>query len=178
MVRLGGGRLLCFNRSHEYLRARVHAGQDRSSDLSMFVLAITGVIFVVVVYFAGLRGREVPRPGGGCRPRTGAGVRKHADRTGLDDHSGPDRRRPVSGDGAGDPRDPGRSQACDGSRRHRHRASILVGIPVSEARHRHGKRAAHSGERSRASHADIPEAAVGRHRPQLLDSANSAARPT
>ena len=37
-----------------------------------------------------------------------------------------------------------------------------------EARHRHRKRAAHSGKRSRASHAHFPEAALGRHRPQLL----------
>ena len=58
-------------------------------------------------YFAGLLCREVSRQSFRCRPRTGPGVRKYPDRTGLDGHSGSDRCRAISGDGPGYPRDPG-----------------------------------------------------------------------
>ena len=35
-----------------------------------------------------------------------------------------------------------------GVRRHRHRSPVLVGIPLSQARYRHGQRTAHPGQRS------------------------------
>ena len=43
---------------------------------------------------------------------------------------------------------PGCAKAADGARGHRHRAPVLVGVSLSEAGDRHGERAAHSGERS------------------------------
>ena len=54
----------------------------------------------------------------------------------------------------------------------RGRAPVLVGIPISGARRRHGERAAHPGERSRSTDPDVHHAALGRYGPQLLDSAS------
>ena len=121
-------------------------------DLSMFVLAVTGVIFVVVcsllvyavVKFRAKRAR--------CRPRAAAGLRQHSDRAGVDGHSDPDRGGAVPGDGARDSRDPG----CANSRRAPSRSRVIGHqfwweYPLPAAGHRHGERAARAGERSRPS---------------------------
>jgi hypothetical protein len=51
---------------------------------------------------------------------------------------------------------------------HRDRTSILVGVSISEAGDRHRQRTAHSGERSQSPDANVSAIALGRHRPQLL----------
>ena len=138
--------------SHEYIRACIHAGED-DLQLSMFVFVITGIIFVVVftllVYSvvkfrgrAGDAGREPAQVYGSTQIELAwtiipvlivvvlflATARViHA----IQDAPKPAARWTVTVDWA----------------------SILVGVSLSEARHRHRQRTAHSGERSRSSHA-------------------------
>ena len=113
--------------SSEHLRARVHAGQS-DRRLVGARAGHHGCDLRRRRESAGLRDREVPRHAGERRSRAGAGVRQHADRTGVDDRSGPDRRRPVRRDGSRDSRDPGRAAAADRCRSHGDRPPVLVGV--------------------------------------------------
>ena len=90
----------------------------------------------------------------------------------MDGDPGPDRRSCSSlTDRADDPRDPERAQAARRARGHRHRAPVVVGVPLSRARDRHGERAARAGQRPGEPDADVPQAALRRRGPQLLGPA-------
>ena len=65
--------------------------------------------------------------------------------------------------------DPERPQTARRARRHGDRPPVVVGVPLSLARHRHGERTARAGQRPGQPDADIPQAALRRRGSQLLD---------
>ena len=96
-----------------------------------------------------LQHRALPAPPGRRRQRAAAGLRQRPDRAGVDRHPGPHRRRALPGDGAHGVRRARRGEAARRDRRDRRRAPVVVGDPLSRARHRHRQRAARARERSR-----------------------------
>jgi cytochrome c oxidase subunit 2 len=138
-------------------------------DLSIFVFAVTGVIFAVVFGLlanalvryrrtANTALREPPQVYGSSRIEIAWTVVPV-----------PHRARPVPGDGPRDPRRPGRAEAGGSPRRHRRRPPVLVGVPLPVARDRDRQRAARPVSDPAHPRPDLPEAPLGRHRPQLLD---------
>src|SRR5258708_7186964 len=102
----------------------------------------------------------------------------------MDRDSNPDRGCAVPGHYAGDSRHPGCPETGECGGGDRHRAPVLVGIPVPGAWHRDGQRTAYSRERSGESYADLSEVAFRRHGPQFLgaptggkDGFDSESRP-
>src|SRR6266566_3664629 len=115
-------------------------------DLSVFVVAITGGIFLVV---------------GGL-----LAVALYRFRARKTDPLG----EPAQiYDGTHHLRDSRRAKAKDSSRCHSNRASVLVGVSIPEIRRSHCKRTPHSGEFRRYARSDLPQVDFCRCQPQLLD---------
>ena len=103
-------------------------------DLSWFVLAITGGIFVTRRRTAGVGDFSLSRAQDRRRQRACADLRQHAGGAGVDGDSDSDRRRAVPDYGADYFRDPGCPEAAGRARRDGRRPPVLVGIPLSQAR--------------------------------------------
>ena len=138
------------------------------ADLSVFALVITGIIFAVVfelLAYSLVKFRERATDAGREPAQVYGSTQIELAWTVISDF---DCGRFVPGFCASHPRDSGRSRTAGRFTGHRHRTSILVGVSLSEARNRNGQRAAHSGERTWSSDANISAVAFGRYRPQLL----------
>ena len=144
---------------------------DLIHHLSLFVLAICGAIFLVVVRPSAVLGGEVPAAGRRRRPRAAAGLRQQPGGAGVDGHPGSHRRGAVPGDGASDPRSRGRAVPPDAIEvtvighqfwwefRYPEHGVVTANelhVPVSDAE---------------SSDADAHHAALGRHGSQLLGAA-------
>ena len=137
-------------------------------QLSILVLAITGLIFVVVfglIVYAIVRYRRRPDDDGQEPAQVYGSTQVELAWTVI----------PVlivvvlslTGARAID-RDPERAKTGRGARSHRDRPPVVVGVPVSRAGNRHGERTARAGQRPGQPDADIPQAAVRRRGAQLL----------
>ena len=116
---------------------------------------------------------SVSIPGTKDRPRGRAGsdLRQHSNRIGVDSNSASDCGCSLPHNCPNHLRHSGRTKAQDGPRRHSDRASVLVGVPLSEVRGCHRKRTPYSSQFRLSTRGDLPQADVGRRQPQLLGPA-------